>query len=296
MNPVLGIGLKVLSTLVFTAMASGVRLVHETVPTGELVFFRSFFALIPVVAWVAWRGQLRTGLKTQRLSGHLVRGATGLTAMFLGFVAVRNLPLVDATAIGFAAPLITVVLAVLILGERVRVYRWTAVVVGLAGVLVMLSPHLGGTTTLLADRAALGAGAAFTAACLVALTMIIVRRLTATETTAAIVLYFSINSSLISLLTAPSWIAPTARDAALLVGIGLLGGVGQLLLTESYRWAEASMVAPFDYTAMVWAIVLGFALFGEVPSAAILAGAAIVVAAGLLVAWRERRLGLSRRE
>jgi drug/metabolite transporter (DMT)-like permease len=136
------------------------------------------------------------------------------------------------------------------------------------------------------------AGAAFGA-----FATIEVRRLSQSEKTGAIVFYFSATCALLSLLTvAFGWRMPDARQAGLLVLSGILGGVGQILLTASYRYAPVSVVAPFDYTSLLWALVLGFAIFGDIPAPLVMVGAAMVVAAGLFVLWREHRLGLRARQ
>src|SRR6478752_977328 len=125
-------------------MSAGIKAIAARYPTGELVFVRSFFALIPLLLWLGWRGEIPAALKTKNLRGHFKRGVIGSTGMFCGFVALSFLPLPDAVALGYAAPLAVVVLAALVLKERVRIYRWSAVTIGFIGVLIMLSPHLGG--------------------------------------------------------------------------------------------------------------------------------------------------------
>ena len=142
-QPLLGVLLKVLSTIAFAAMATQIKLLSERYPTGEVAFFRSAFALIPVLIWAGWRGLLPSVFITPRIGGHLLRSIAGATSMFFGFSALARLPLSDATAIGYAAPLMTVVLAAVLLKEPVRIYRWAAVVVGFLGVLVMLSDIFG---------------------------------------------------------------------------------------------------------------------------------------------------------
>jgi drug/metabolite transporter (DMT)-like permease len=262
-----------------------------------VVFFRSAFAILPVVIIFAWRGELVAAVRTNRPFGQAWRGMISVAGMFLNFAALARLPLVDATAISFAAPLITVAFAALFLGERVRIYRWSAVAVGFAGVLVMLWPHFdldhlviaGSTATAIGATCALGS--AFTNAGSVIQTRI----LTKTESTSSIVFYFSLVCALGGLGTLPfGWIVPNGPQLAALIALGVLGGLAHILLTESYRYASASVVAPFDYTTMLWALLLGYALFGEVPTQYVFVGAIIVAGAGLFVIWRERRLGLRR--
>ena len=294
MNPLLGIGLKVLSALAFTVMSAGIKWVGTGYPTGEIVFFRSAFAILPLVAWLALRGDLVRSVRTSDLKGHILRGLIGSCGMFAGFAALAYLPLSDAVVIGYASPLITVVLAAIVLHERVRAYRWTAVGIGFIGVLVMMSPHLGSARGAAATWL-VGAGFGLLGACCGAAATIQVRRLTASESTGAIVLYFTLLTTALGLSTIVlGWTMPSAADAALLVGIGICGGIGQILMTQSFRHADASLVAPFDYTTMVWAFLIGWFVFGQLPGAAVLAGGFIVAAAGVFVIWREHRLGLDR--
>jgi drug/metabolite transporter (DMT)-like permease len=289
-----GIALKLASLLLFAVMSALIRGFGDTIPVGQVVFFRSVFAIVPVVIIYAARRELVTAVRTHRLKGHLGRGVISVFAMFLSFAALQRLPLVDATAISFAAPLIVVALAALILKERVRRYRWSAVAIGFFGVIVMLTPYLD-LGDAAATGAAIGALLALLAAFCNAGTVIETRRLTDTETTAAIVFYFSLFSALAGLLTLPfAWHPPTGLEFAELVAIGVIAGVAHILLTEGYRFAPASLLAPFEYTAMVWAFVLGYVMFGETPTPAVVLGGVIVAASGLLVIWREHLLGLER--
>ena len=289
-----GIALKLASLLLFAVMSALIRGFGDTIPVGQVVFFRSVFAIVPVVIIYAARRELVTAVRTHRLKGHLGRGVISVFAMFLSFAALQRLPLVDATAISFAAPLIVVALAALILKERVRRYRWSAVAIGFFGVIVMLTPYLD-LGDAAATGAAIGALLALLAAFCNAGTVIETRRLTDTETTAAIVFYFSLFSALAGLLTLPfAWHPPTGLEFAKLVAIGVIAGVAHILLTEGYRFAPASLLAPFEYTAMVWAFVLGYVMFGETPTPAVVLGGVIVAASGLLVIWREHLLGLER--
>jgi drug/metabolite transporter (DMT)-like permease len=298
MNVFKGIGLKLLSTLLFAVMSVLVRDLGKTAPVGQLVFFRSAFAILPVVAIYAWRGELAGAVRTSRPLGQLGRGLLSVGGMFSNFSALTRLPLADATAISFASPLITVALAAILLKERVRIYRWSAVGVGFAGVIVMLVPHFepGHYAAIGAATAAVGSLFALTAAICNAGTVIQTRRLTQSESTSSIVFYFSLVCTLAGALTLPfGWHTPTLGELTALIALGILGGLAHLLLTESYRHAAASVVAPFDYTMMLWALLLGYWVFGELPAPLVYVGAAIVSAAGLYVLWRERQLGLRRR-
>jgi drug/metabolite transporter (DMT)-like permease len=298
-NPLAGIGLKILSALVFTVMAAGLKIVSTRYPIGELVFFRSSFAIVPLVVWLSWSGALFEAIRTDNIGGHFLRGLIGSCGMFSGFFALSYLPLHDAIAIGYAAPLIVVVLAAVVLKETVRAYRWSAVLIGFLGVLIMLSPHLkaGLLTQGFATTSGIGALFAIFGACCSAGAAIQVRRLTMSEQTGAIVLYFSLLTALLGLSTVVlGWRLPGFGDLALLILIGILGGVGQILMTQSFRLADTSIIAPFEYTTMIWALLIGWFAFGELPTLAVSIGAGIVAAAGLFVVWRERQLGLVRKE
>lgn len=296
MNPLRGIGLKVLSVSVFTLMAICIKAAAPDVPPGQAVFFRSLFAIPVILFWLIWQRDLRHGLETSNPMGHLWRGLVGTTAMGLGFTALGLLPLPEATALGYAAPLLTVIFAAMFLGERVRMFRLSAVFVGLAGVMIVLSPRL--SITSLSETSQLetiGAMAALLGAVFAALAQVFVRKLVHTEATAAIVFYFSITAAVLSLLTVPfGWVMPTPQVAGLLIAAGLFGGIGQILLTQSYRHAPTSVIAPFEYVSMVLSLIAGYVLFSEVPTVTMLGGAGLVVAAGLFIIWRERQLGIKR--
>jgi len=286
---------KLLSVLLFALMAVLVRWLGERVPVGQVVFFRSACAMLPLAAIYAWRGELAAALRTERPLGHLGRGLISVASMFLNFAALARLPLADANALTFASPLITVALAALILKERVRIFRWSAVAVGFIGVLVMLWPYLDIGHVTASASATVGALCAITAAFTNAGSVIQTRRLTASETTSSIVFYFSLICALFGACTLPfAWHSPNFGELAALVAVGMIGGLSHVFLTESYRYASASVVAPFDYVAMLWAFLFGYAFFGEIPSAYVFAGSAIVAASGLFVIWRERRRGIER--
>lgn len=297
MSPTLtGIVLKFASVALFVVMATLIKASSDAVPTGQAVFFRSFFALPIIIGWLVWRGDLRTGLKTTAPMGHVWRGLIGACGMGFGFASLGFLPLPEVTAIGFAAPLMTVVFAAVLLGERVRLYRMTAVFIGLIGVLVIMSPRLtifsGGT---LEGAAQIGVMLVLVSAMFRALAQIHIRKLAQSEQTAAIVFYFSMTTTLLSLLTLPfGWVVPPPEVVLMLIASGLVGGVAQILLTSAYRFANASVVAPFDYASILFAMAIGYAVFGDVPTVQMVLGSGIVVASGLLIIWRERQLGLQR--
>ena len=294
MQPLRGIVFKIMSVCMFMGMASLVKAASADVPPGQAVFFRSFFALPIILGWLAIRHELRNGWKTKNPLGHFWRGLVGTSAMGLGFTGLGLLPLPEVTAIGYAAPLLVVVFAAMFLNENVRAFRLSAVAMGMVGVLIVLSPRLSVGASLNTSET-LGAVVVLMGAVLAALAQVFVRKLVATESTAAIVFWFTMTSSVMALFTLPwGWVMPTWQVAVTLIMAGLLGGIGQIFLTSSYRYADASLVAPFDYTSMILALAIGYFIFDEVPTGTMLIGAGIVISAGVLIIWRERALGLQR--
>lgn len=288
-RPFLGMTCKIAATLLFSLMFAAIRWLGPYFPAGEIVFFRSLFGL-PVIVAAAFLTGGPWLLATRRIDSHALRSIAGTISMFCNFAAYIFLPLADATAIGFAAPLFVVILAAMVLSERVHAYRWSAVILGFAGVIIIAGPE-GATSRI----ALYGAFFALAGAALSAVAMIFLRRMSAHEHSITIAFYFMLTSATIALFTAPfGWKMPTAREALVLVASGLAGGIGQLFLSFSYRYSEASALAPFDYAAMIWAVVLGYFLFAELPAAQVWLGGTIIIAAGLLILWRERKLGRDR--
>lgn len=291
-----GIGLKIASVFVFVGMSAIIK-GAEGVPVGQLIFFRSAFALIPVFLILGLRRQLVSGFRTARLGAHIFRGTIGTCGMFLIFFGLLNLPLPEATTIHYATPLFIVIFSAVFLREKIRLFRWSAVVVGLVGVIIIMWPRL---TFLQSDAGALGpqalgALAAFTACMVSAVAMLTVRNLVKTERSATIVIYFSLVSAVIGLATLPfGWVPLGLEETMVLIGAGIAGGIGQILLTESYRHAELTTVAPFEYSSMILSIVIGFIVFSEIPTIEMLIGGSIVTAAGIFIIYREHRLGLDR--
>lgn len=290
-RPLTGIAFKVASVLVFLLMAALLK-AATGVPSGELAFFRSFFAIVPVVVFLAWRGELREGVRTRYPMRHLARGLAGTGGMLFGFYALTQLPFPEAVTLNYATPLMIVIISALFLDEVVRLYRWSAVLLGLVGVIIISWPRLTLLSTGVDQQAAIGVGAALFGCLFAAVAMVQVRKLVQTEKSATIVFYFSISSSVIALMTLPfGWVMPTPTQAAYLIGAGIAGGIAQILLTESYRHADMSVVAPFEYTSLVFSVGIGYFAFGDVPTWQMIVGGAIVVGSGLFIVLRERRLG-----
>ena len=293
MSPLRGMALKLSAVLLFVIMAALIKAASDVVPPGEAVFFRSFFALPIILGWIALRGELRTGLKTQNPTGHLWRGMFGVSAMACGFAGLGLLPLPEVTVLGYAAPILTVLFAALLLGERIRLIRMSAVVIGLVGVVIVMLPQLGNDE--MGTAARWGVALVLASATLRALAHVHIRKLVQDETTSAVVFYFASTASIFALMTAPfGWVLPDALTAAQLIGAGLVGGVAQILLTSSYRHAEAAFLAPFDYASILFALVIGYTIFNEIPTIHTIIGSIIIIAAGVLIIWRERHLGMKR--
>ncbi len=296
MNPLRGILLKLCSVAVFMAMSAIIKATAGETPPGEQMFFRSLLAIPPVVIWLWLQGEFPRALRTRNPAGHLWRGLVGSGGMGFSFLALGLIPLPEAVSIGFAAPILATIFAAMFLGETIRIYRLFAVALGLLGVTLVMWPRLGaleaGTVTTLET---VGAFSALIAAVFAALAQVFVRKLVAEETTGGIVIWFSVTATALSLCSAPfGWVWPQGETLALLVLAGLLGGLGQVLLTMSYRYAETAVIAPFDYAQIVFAMIVGWFLFSETPTGYMLAGAAVTISAGVLIIWRERQLGIER--
>lgn len=292
-RPLLAVALKLGALFLFTSMSALVKALSEDFPPGELVFFRSLFAVPVILIWLIARGEMAQGFVVKKPMGHFWRGVLGTAAMGLTFTGLSLLPLPEVTAIGYATPIFTLILAAVMLGERIRMIRIGAVAIGLFGVLVMIWPRLGSSQMELA--ATIGALCVLGATIARAFVQIHIRQLVQVDHPAAIVFYFSMTATFLSGLTVFwGWTMPTWEQAAILITMGLVGGVAQILVTSSYRFGQASMLAPYDYTTMLFAIFIGYIWFDELPTLAILIGAALVIAGNVVVIWREHQLGLER--
>ena len=280
----LGIALRIGAMALFAVMSALVKWCGgHGVPVFQIIFFRNAFAFVPLGLYI-WRTTGWRVLITRRPLGHLARASVGLIGMSCSFTALQYLPLTAATAFGFAAPLFMTALSAPILKERVGPHRWGAVVVGFLGVLIMIRPDPGKMNLV-------GAGFALCGAVAAAAAMVTIREIGKTERGATIVFYFTLGGALMGLASAPfGWVMPSPGILGLLVCMGLVGGVGQLLMTEALRVAPVGVVAPFDYIQLLWASLIGFAIWGEIPETLTLAGAAVVAASGGYILWRELRL------
>ena len=281
-----GVALSLSAIFLLAMMDVAVKWLSAGYTTVELVFWRGLFGLIPIAVFIAASGGLPT-LRTGRPLIHAGRGLLHLGAVFCFFYAFSVMPLADAYAIAFSAPLFITALSVPTLGERVGVHRWSAVGVGFVGVLIVFRPWegFGG-----GGLDPIGAAAALAGALFFALLAISIRWLGRTESSQATIAYSNlvvVCVSGIALLTQPA--LPAASDLILFFGAGLLGGAGIICMTYAFRLAPPSLLSPFEYTAMVWGILFGVLLFGDWPDRWMLIGSAVVVLSGLYILYRETR-------
>ncbi|CUX43885.1 conserved membrane hypothetical protein [Agrobacterium deltaense Zutra 3/1] len=295
MDPKTGILLKLTAMLAFTVMSACVKGLNGAIPVGEVVFCRGFFALIPLCLWFIASSERITVPAAKNIGNLLAGSSAGLGGMFFGFLALAYLPLVNVTVLSYTTPLFTIILAALLLREKVRIYRWSAVLTGFIGVFITLSPNLvfdaASGPTQIDGVAMIGTALALTGALCAAFSSIAVRHLNSIEKPSRIVLIYTLTGVVAGLATLGfGWKMPDFHQFLLLAGGGLAGGIGQIAMTLSLRHAQASLLAPFDYTTMIWAIALGYLFMAEVPTGATIIGALTVIAAGLFAMWRENRL------
>lgn len=267
---------------VFSAAAVLVKSLDNAIPLAQVIFCRSVFAIPALLPLLLREGGL-AALRTSNPRLHAMRLGFGLLGMAGAFYGYAHLPLATVSALGFTMPLMLTALSVPLLGERVGWRRWLAVGVGFSGVLLITDPYRVPVGNLLAMAAVLAGALGW------ALSMITIRRMGgAGESGATIVLWFALGASVVSGLAAiPVWVAPDAGQWALLIGIGLVSAFAQVLMTEAYRRGEAALLAPFEYSAIVWTTTTGVLIWGELPDALDFLGIAVLVGSGLFIWWRE---------
>jgi drug/metabolite transporter (DMT)-like permease len=283
-RPLAGIALRLLTALLLAIMFALVKLVSTRgVNVIESLSYRQCGSALCATGLVAV-GPGFASLRTQRVWAHVGRMALGVSAMGLNFLAFILLPLAEATTIGFSVPIFSVVLAAFVLGEPTGTWRWSAVAAGFAGVLLIVQPGHG-------DVPLLGASVALVAALLTASVTIVIRRLGKTERAATTVFWFAVSSLVPLGLAMLVFAGPHDWETWLmLAGMAVAGGLAQLTLTGALRLASVALVMPMDYTSLLWALLLGSWIFGEVPTPWIWIGAPIIIASGLVIVWREHRL------
>jgi drug/metabolite transporter (DMT)-like permease len=287
-RPMLGIAIRVAAVITIGIMFLLVKLAgNRGVHVGESLFWRQLAGLPVAVAWLWWHNDLGS-IRTARPGAHALRMMLGIGAMALNFSAMVLLPMADATTFGFAAQIFAVILAAALLAEPTGRYRWGAVLLGFAGILIALRPGQESVNIT-------GAVVALAGALLTACVVIQVRRLTRSETPGAIVFWFSLTS-ILPLGIAQLFVARSHDfDTWLIIaGLSLCGAVGQILLTASLRYASVATIMTIDYSSLLWSALLGYLVFADIPGESILQGAPLIIGAGLIIAWREQRLAKSR--
>jgi drug/metabolite transporter (DMT)-like permease len=282
-RPVVGVLLKLASVVMIASVAACVKHLGPAIPAGETIFVRGLLS-VAVLALYAWRIGGLALLKTRSWRAHASRSLAGTASMFCWFVALTLIPFADFTAISFTAPMFVTILAMAFLGERIHRYRWAALAIGFVGVLIMIGPHLTYAGSSIGVLVALGA-AVFSA-----VAMLFLRSMSSAggEHAITITFYFSLTSMIVGGLTVFwGWPIPSGAQWLFILLVGAFGVLGQLLLSWSYQYAEASTIAPLDYTNLLLAVAFGYWFFDETPHVWIWIGAPLVIAAGLVILWRE---------
>ncbi|MEP1423039.1 MAG: DMT family transporter [Erythrobacter sp.] len=294
-RPFLALGLRLAAAGTLATLSMLVKLASERgASLTELVFWRQSITLIAITALIAAMRRF-ADLKTKRLKAHGKRAVAGVTGMFFVYGAVVLLPLAEATAINFTAPFFAVILAVMLFKERVGQYRWGAVALGFAGVLVLTQPSFGFGANGGIDP--FGATIGLIAAFLVAAISFQLQDLNKTESPWSIVFWFTLFSTPVLALTLPFVYVPHSLETWAIIGaMGLCGALAQLLLTASLRFGSAGVILLMDYTALLWATYYGWSVFGTAPSSNLWLGAPLIIGAGALIAWRERGLAQAKTE
>jgi drug/metabolite transporter (DMT)-like permease len=285
-----GVLLMLGACAIFTVMSVLIKALDGRIPVAEVMFFRSALA-VPVVLLVIARARpgrpVIETLRTKRLPAHVLRAMTGTSAQACAFYALALLPLAEHTALTNTTPIFVTLLAIPFLGEKVGIHRGAAVLIGFAGILVIALGQ-GGFSAGAGALAGVGMLIALGNGVFSAATTLLVRRLSDTESSTTITLWQSLLMTAFAALALPfGWATPSLTELALLVMVGVLGGIAQLMSTEAWASAQVSAIAPYSYSALVWAILFGWMVFGDVPGWLTIIGAALIVAASLYILHRE---------
>ncbi len=282
-RPRLGMALRLLSGLLGAGMFISVKAVSADVPLGEIVFFRSFFAILPLVLFLWVRKEFPSGLATRRPGAHFLRATFGALALFASFAAIARLNVAEAILIAQLSPVLLAVAAVFLLSERLTIWRIGGLALGFAGVIVLVWPELRSGSN---DSAKLiGYGIGLVSALFSALGLTMVRSLSKTESPGAIALYFVLASMMGALLTLPwGWVMPEGPILLLLVASGIFGGFAHIAMTLAFRYTEASRLAPFEYVALLWPLLADLFIFKLSLSTAFILAAPLILAGALFAA------------
>ncbi len=277
----LGALFMVLSTVLFASMHASVRQLSGELHPFEIAFFRNLFGLVALAPWFLRYGLVP--LYTRRVGLHLTRALINVVAMMMFFTAIGLTPLAELQALGFTAPLFATLLAMLLLGERVRLRRWTALAVGFAGAMMIIRPGFAEVSP--GSLLVLGSSAIW------ALALIVIKTLARTESSVTITAYMVLLMTPLSLIPAAFvWRWPAGGEWLWLVAIGVMGTLAQMLMAQSFRVAEATAVLPFDFTKLIWGAAIGYLAFGEVPDIWTWVGGTTIFAGATYIAYREAQL------
>lgn len=284
-SSVAGIAFIIAGVLLFSVHNALGKWLSADFSPWQIMFFRGSFGCVPFAAWMLLSGRARL-LRSGQPVMQVLRALFGFGANLFFIFSYREMPLADAVAIGYAAPIFIVFLSVPLLSERVGIQRAAAAFVGFLGILLIAQPGVGVFST--------GSLYALAGTFCYSLLIIATRKIGFSDSALCTVVWSSGLYALACAAVMPFvWTTPGPADSALLVIIGLLGGTGMLLFAQAYRHAKASVLAPFDYTAMVWAVVFGFLIWGEIPGPAAVAGMVVIAATGLYLMRHERLQRLS---
>ena len=288
----IGVALRIGATFFFTVMVLFIKFVSDTIPTGQIVFYRSAFALIPLVLFLFWTRDFPSGLKTQRPLAHVSRCLLGCMAMFASFASLKYLPIAHATVIGYIAPILAVILARLILKEEVTGVRWLGILLGFSGMLVLVLPKITGVA---ADQNYfIGASLGVLMAVFTSGAKIQIRSLAKTENAGAIAFYFALTCAIAGLATMPfGWILPSGEHLFWLIGCGFAGGVAHIMMTLSYQYSEVSKLATFEYLSLIFAVLSDVIFFAIIPDANFYVSSLLIVAATLFVGFGDRIIAVA---
>ena len=252
----------------------------ESYPVGQVLFFRGLCGIIPILFLIP-KDRYLNFYKTERPFLHFKRCFAGLIAIISIFIALRNLPLATVDSITFAAPIFTIIFSIFFLKEIVGIYRWMAVLVGFIGIIIISEPGYSSLNLFYIYPIVFCLGLSYVA--------ITIRQLSTTEPVWLIGLFFSISILIISIFsfTIQGWVSPNLKDLFLLSMVGILGGLANLWLTQSYKYSEVSLVTPLKYLALVFAIIFGYIFWDEIPTIKTLFGAALVIISSIIIFRRE---------
>ena len=264
----------------------------EAYPVGQVLFFRGFFGIIPILFLIP-KDRYLNFYKTSRPFLHFKRCLAGLIALISIFIALRNLPLATVVSISFAAPIFTTIFSIFLLNEKVGFYRWLAVIVGFIGILVISEPGFNSLNLYYVYPIIFCFGLSYVA--------IAIKQLSSSEPVWLISFYFSLSIMFLSFFTIPQgWLLPSVKDLILLSLLGILGGLANLWLTQSYKFSDVSLVTPLKYLALVFAIFFGYIIWDEVPTIKTLIGSSLVIISSIIIFRREifykKQVSISRHE